>query len=484
MNHRLPVTDAHYRCVNDFVEEEPLETYQKAPQSAVEAFNDLKFSIRVHFGLYSVLCQSGESWPFLNLDYSRKAEYLRLIQRFNPTAFDAEEWMDLFEQAGAKAFAFTTKHHEGFSLFDTDTRVRRRIRWDAPGGPCLEECNVAFSVMESPFGRDMVKELCDAAHRHGMAIDLYYSNPDWYDADFAPFCSHPMATKDQQTLMRPAEYEESMGFPHKFHGPAQDEAAYERMMARHRRQIEELLTKYGKIDMLCFDMWLGRKVWPAMRDTLYMARGLQKDCMFRARGIGNYGDYYTPEGFVPGVPENTDMPWMVIRPLGRSFSFDKDASDYKGAGWVIQNLLDCVSKGGNFMVGVGPDFSGRFHPEAVRQLKAVGRWLRVYGSAIYGTRMFDPQHYQDHYAEGVTTYYCTPKERSCIFAICYGERPHPLYYSRALGEEAMTELLTPQGFVPVKAVALDDRMEIPLADTEEAYGGDGFYATAVRIRRN
>ena len=92
--------------------------------------------------------------------------------------------------------------------------------------------------------------------------------------------------------------------------PSSQEVA--RMMARHRAQLEELLTNYGTIDMICLDQWLGPKVWPQLRETMLHLRTIQPDVMFRARGIGNYGDYYTPEGFVPGSKENTDVPWFVI----------------------------------------------------------------------------------------------------------------------------------------------------------------------------
>ena len=108
--------------------------------------------------------------------------------------------------------------------------------------------------------------------------------------------------------------------------------------------------------------------------------------MLRARGIGNYGDYYTPEGFVPGNRENTSMPWFVIYPLGSSFSYESDAARHKGSAWIIGNLVDAVSKGGNFMVGIGPDPNGLFHPTAVEQLKEAGAWLRVNGEGVYASR--------------------------------------------------------------------------------------------------
>jgi lysophospholipase L1-like esterase len=131
---------------------------------------------------------------------------------------------------------------------------------------------------------------------------------------------------------------------------------------------------------------MGKDIWPEMRETVKMMRRLQPDVMLRCRGIGNYGDFYTPEGFVPGATENTNMPWMTVRALASSFSYDRDGSKYRGAPWIIHNLLDAVSKGGNFMVGVGPDGMGRFHPKAVEQLEETGRWLEVNGEGIYGTR--------------------------------------------------------------------------------------------------
>lgn len=411
---RLPATDVHWRQVKDYIEAQPDPDYPHASAAAVEAFRDMKFGVRIHWGLYSLWELQDESWPFLQMSNERRQEFQQLIAHWNPQRFDADEWMSFFARSGMKCFAFTTKHHEGFSLFDTKTRVRQRVDWTAPGGPRIEACDVAYSVMESPFRRDIVAELCAAARRYGLRIDLYFSHPDWYDADFRPYVYHPLQTPHAAELGRI-----DAGTLAKRHGrsvvtapdPTPGETA--RMVARHRAQLRELLTNYGPIDMLCLDMWLGPSVWPELKKTIKELRTLQPHVMLRARGIGNYGDYYTPEGFVPGAKENTDMPWMVIYPLARSFSYDANATHYKGAKWVVDNLVDAVSKGGNFMVGIGPDGQGRFHPSAVTQLEEVGAWLRQNGEAIYATRPRSG----DLWREGDNVRFTRNKDGTTVYAI-------------------------------------------------------------------
>jgi alpha-L-fucosidase len=388
----LPKTDSHYKRVQFYAEDEPDSDYFHASEKAHEAFRDIKFAVRIHWGIYSIWEMNGESWRFLKLPPEKKQEYNNLYKTFNPAGFNAEEWMELFGRSGIRAMAFTAKHHDGFSMFHTRTRVKSRINYLNPGN-WFEPCDVAYSIEETPFKRDVMKELCDAARRRGIKIDLYFSHPDWFDADFRPYNNHPMMTAS--FLANPNDF----GFnvkvdPARILAPEPTPEEKARMVARHREQLRELLTHYGKIDMICLDQWLGKDVWPETKATVKMMRQLQPDVMIRCRGIGNYGDYYTPEGFVPGAKENTNMPWMTIRALGSSFSYDADGAKYKGAPWIIHNLIDAVSKGGNFMVGIGPNGTGRFHPKAVEQLKEVGRWLEVNGTGIYGTA------FRETYQEG------------------------------------------------------------------------------------
>ena len=402
----LPESDGHWKHVKSYVERLPQAGYRQAPASAREAFRDLKFGVRIHWGLYSMLGIEASN-PIAKMSPEERQEYQQLHKRFNPVDFNADEWMKLFERAGARVFAFTTKHTDGFSMFDTKTRVRSRVHYAAPGGPKLEECDLAYSIMETPFHHDVVKELCDAARRHGIKSDLYFCHPDWYDADFRPYWWHPVET--------PSSVESSARVVlNPLVAPERTPKETARMMARHRAQLLELLSSYGKIDYVCLDEYFDKDVWPELRETMTILRRLQPDVMFRCRGIGNYGDYYTPERFVPGSKENTAMPWMTIYPLAGSWSYQPDAEKYQGSDWIIRNLVDAVAKGGNFMVGIGPDGRGRFHPKAVTALEGTGAWLKVNGKAIYGTRPRDGELWK----EGDAIRFTRTKDRRFIYAFC------------------------------------------------------------------
>ena len=422
-SHRLPKSDDHYQATSGYVEDVPIPEYFWASDKAYEAFLDMKFGIRLHWGLYSIMELPHESWPYLTMSLEERQAYQELYKLWYPANFDADEWMDFFKESGAKMFAFTSKHHDGFSLFDTKARVKKRANWLAPGGPVIEDCDQAYSIVESPFKRDVVKELCDSAHKNGIKIDLYFSHPDWHDADFRPYNYHPLQVPDagkiavlgkdrQPELADPKTRFGESGLVIK---PDPSKEEMNRMMKRHRTQLEELITKYGTVDMIDLDQWLGPEVWPQLRDTMLHLRKLRPDVMYRARGIGNYGDYYTPEGFVPGNKENTNTPWFVIYPLGETFSYDPHPGNYKGAEWIVKNLIDAAAKGGNFMAAIGPDGTGKFHPKAIEQLKKTGTWLRINGKGIYATRARDGELWK----EGDNIRFTRSKDQRTVYAFAY-----------------------------------------------------------------
>ncbi len=399
----------------DYVQGEPEPGYRWASTSAYESFQDLKFGIRIHWGIYSIWHRGRESWPYLSMSFDDRQKYINLYKTWNPAGFDASAWMDTFVESGMKMFAITTKHHEGFSMFDTKARVRNRANWTAAGGPGIESCDLAYSIMETPFRRDIVKELCDAAHKRDIKIDLYFSHPDWYDADFRPYVEHPLQVPSSAKLLTPSDLRATRNmygdFPVIVHDPT--DAEKQRMMNRHCTQLSELLTNYGKIDMICLDEHLGPAVWPELQKTVMKMRELQPDVMLRDRGIGAYGDYYTPERAIPRSEETSDKPWFSIYPLGTDFSYEPDAARYKGAAWIIQNLADVTAKGGGLMIGVGPSPNGEFHPEAIRQMRATGDWLEVNGEAIYATRPREGP----HWSEGDSIRYTRSKDRRFVYAI-------------------------------------------------------------------
>lgn len=398
-----------------YVERTPIPEYHWAPESAYEAFKDTKFGIRIHWGIYSIWHRGPESWPFLPMSFEDRQAYNNLYKTWNPAGFDADLWTDTFKESGMEMFAFTTKHHEGFSMFDTRTKVKRRANWTSAGGPKIESCDLAYSIMETPFRRDVVKELCDAAHKRNIRIDFYFSHPDWYDADFRPYVCHPLQIPSSAEWMTPTDLQmthQRLG-SHAVIVPDPTVAEVRRMMERHRAQLVELLTNYGKIDMIDLDMWLGPRVWPELRKTVLKMRELQPQVMLRNRGIGNYGDYYTPERVVPGSQQTSDRPWFTIYPLGSDFSYEPDAAKYKGTQWIVQNLADAVAKGGGLQIGVGPSAHGEFHPEAIRQMKGAGAWLKVNGEAIYATRPREGA----LWSEGETVRYTRSKDSRFMYAV-------------------------------------------------------------------
>ena len=289
----------------------------------VQPWKDARFGLFLHWGP-----QGGGGEFKMTPDY---------LQKFNPTRFDADEWVLTAKDLGFKYIVITAKHHAGFCIFDS--RYTDQDIMDA-----------------TPFGRDPLKELADACAKHDMLLGFYYSVWD---------IVHP-------------DYSKDIGSP--------DYAKYHQYMID---QTTELLTNYGPIITLWMDgEWA--KSWTVERATDYRdaMRKLQPNILFvdriGQRRVGE-GDYSSSENFVPYIGDNIDgRLWeSCVRFDGRWFWRGRDSS--QSLDWALRNLLDAVSRGGNLLMNMGPTPEGLLPPVSVKKLKPLGAWLRKYGEAIYGT---------------------------------------------------------------------------------------------------
>ncbi len=394
---------AHFQELNGALDREAMQrgwatevdpSYHHAPQSAIEDLKDRKFGIRIHWGLYCMIA-SDASWALAGANQQFWDMYNVFYQFFNPTSFDADAWMDLFAQGGVKYFTFTTKHHDGFCMWPTKTMqdsMKLTPKGYSYGGVRNAEKLVqSYSIQDGPYKKDIVRSMVGAGRRKGMGVGLYYSHVDWHDPAFAwdPFNQYydPKFTRES------------------------DPERWQTFIDHEREQLHELMSEYGKVDYLDFDIGWPKAAAQDIAEITMMIRKMQPDVIIRDRGIGAYGDYRTPERVVPGGP--AQGVWKVIYPCGEAFSYLPN-DNYKPAEWILENLIEITAKGGNFEVGFGPMPSGEWPPETIERLKYMGAWLRVNGDAIYGTRP------RKVFREGDNTWFTSSKDRRYVYAISIG----------------------------------------------------------------
>lgn len=324
-------------------------------------WRDARFGMFIHWGLYAI--PAGE-WPgnprTTHGEWIRDTakipidEYEHLKARFDPQKFDADAWVATAKAAGMRYVCITTKHHDGFCLFDS-----AETDWD---------------VMSTPFRRDIMKEIADACHRQGMVCCWYHSIMDWHHPDYLP--------------RRPWENRPTEG------------ADFERYNAYLEKQVTELLTRYGPIGVMWFDgQWEG--TWTHERGVrLYdLCKSLQPNVIVnnsvdkggglmqmtrQDTGVRYMGDFGTPEQEIPptGLP---GVDWETCMTMNDHWGYNKRDHDFKTTQDLIRKLADIASKGGNFLLNVGPTAAGEIPATSIERLKEIGRWMDVNGESIHGT---------------------------------------------------------------------------------------------------
>jgi alpha-L-fucosidase len=273
-------------------------------------------------------------------------EYEKFAARFNPVKFDAEQWATIAQDAGMKYLVITAKHHDGFCMFKT----------------AITGYNV---VEDTPWRRDPMAELSEACQNHGVRFCTYYSIMDWHSDKQLPENSAPESLCFDPTHFDPAAPEKK--------------AAY---VAYMNAQIKELIAQYHPGVMWFDGAWV--KGWTAKdgQDLLLGVRKLDPQIIVNDR-TGGGGDYATPEEQIPASAPR--QYWETCMTMNQTWGYKSDDHDFKTPRTLIRNLIDIASKGGNYLLNVGPTADGEIPREEVDILKEMGRWLRINGEAIYGT---------------------------------------------------------------------------------------------------
>jgi len=328
------------------------DTPAPAPADRMAWFQDARFGMFIHWGIYSV--PAGE-WngkknysEWIQLQTQMPAEeYAKFTTQFNPEKFDAKAWVKIAKDAGMKYIVVTAKHHDGFCMFDTK----------------LTDYNI---VQATPYHSDPMKDLADACRDAGVKLCFYYSIPDWHHPDF------------------PAKYSQRG-----FHGQPNPDADLDKYIQYVKGQVRELLTNYGPIGVMWFDDGGSFRAEGDKRAELIHAQEiidlvheLQPDCLVNNR-LGLPGDYGTPEHKIPG--SKPDAPFEVCMTLNRHWGYNKADHNWKKPKEVIQDLADVACKGGNYLLNVGPTSDGEIPEEAAGILADVGQWMSHNAESIYGT---------------------------------------------------------------------------------------------------
>lgn len=316
-------------------------------------FTEARFGFFVHWGLYALPAR--HEW-MQKREQTHPDEYARYAEYFDPGRFDPKAWAEEAWNAGMRYTVITTKHHEGFALWDSAV--------------------TDFKATNTPAGRDLLREFVDAFRARGFRIGLYHSLIDWHHPDFPVDCVHPMhANEDFKAAEAGRDITKYADFLH--------------------AQVRELLTGYGQIDILWFDFsyagrpgaWggKGKDDWRS-EELLATVRELQPGILINDR-LDVPGDFTTPEQFQPSGPllqDGKPVVWEACQTINGSWGYDRDNTAFKSVDLLLRMLIDGVSKGGNLLLNVGPNGRGDLDPVSVERLRGIADWTTLHARAIHG----------------------------------------------------------------------------------------------------
>lgn len=404
-------------------------------------FMDARFGMFIHWGLYAIPA-CGE-WMMSEKEMPAR-EYEKYFYMFDPVDFNPRQWAKLAKKAGMKYAVLTAKHHDGFCLFDS----------------ALTD----YKATNTKAGRDLVREFLDAFREEEIKTGLYFSIIDWHHPDFPKY-------GDRQHPMRNCE------------AYRDEKINFDRYLEYMHGQVKELVTGYGKLDILWFDFsyddMCGEK-WKAT-ELIKMVRKYQPDVIIDNRlegGGGKHGsiatenpliysgDFASPEQIIPpcGVRnEKGEMiPWELCATMNNHWGYCNFDYEYKPARMLIRKLVECVSKGGNMLLNVGPDARGRIPEESVKILEEIGVWMEKNSESIYGCGISDiPKPEWGRYTQKGNTVYAHVYEAPLGALPLYGigpDEPERIFYladgsEMKQGEAWNTAMFTETAFVTLGEVA-------------------------------
>jgi alpha-L-fucosidase len=322
-------------------------------------FSQAKFGVFLHWGTYSTR-EIEASWPLMPQSHQHisVSEYESMAAEFNPYAYDPYDWARRIKAAGARYAVLTAKHHDGYCLFDTKT--------------------TDYNAFKTGPRRDLIAPYVEALQREGIKVGLYFTMIDWHDPDFATIPIRAAVQSPQPNSYDPLRWCE-------FH-------------KRYMEQLRELLTQYGRIDLMWFDVpEFGADRWHSS-EVKQMMLNLQPHLIINDR-LPGVGDYETPEQFIPHNPPTGD--WETSMTLNHQWSYHPDTTTYKSELDILRVLAEVCGKGGNLLLNLGPKSDGTWPEESIKRMDAIGVWLASNGEAVYSASR-PPMHYPSCFYGPVT----------------------------------------------------------------------------------